>query len=279
MKPLTNAAAYVLTSIAIFLILVATTALWFTNTIGDQERFVELTVEVFSFPEVRDAVSNQIIDDVFGENPLLKTVATDIVKPAVAGLLDSNQLKSLITEAANSFYELAIASTPQDVALDITPLKVIIGVLTAITDSEFNAQEIPSEIVLIEGESVPDIHSIVFTMTWLGPLAGFIGLVMLLAVTFLSSDRFMQIQRIGVVLAFGAFIYLLLVPYVGNVLVAQTSGAYSKTIIGVIYAVFTADLINTLQALMLVAAVLFGTGFIVRRYGIPRRQLKLSEQS
>lgn len=277
MKPLTNTAAYILISFAVFLILVASTALWFTNTIGDQERFVELTVQVFSFPEVRDAVSNNIIDVVFAGQPLLKTVATDVVKPAVAGLLDSNQLKSLITEAANAFYELAIASAPQDVTLDITPLKAIIGVLTTITDSDFDAQQIPNEIVLIEGDSIPDIHSIVFTMTWLGPLAGFIGLVILLIATYLSTDRFLQIQRIGIVLAFGTFIYLLLVPYVGNVLVAQTSGTYSKTVVGAIYQVFTADLNEILQVLMLIAAILFGTGFIVRRYGLPKRQLKLDQ--
>jgi len=277
MKPLTDTAAYLLISFAVFLILLASTALWFTNTIGNQERFIELTVEVFSFPEVRDAVSNEIINDVFADQPLLKTVATDIVKPAVAGLLDSNQLKSLIVEAANAFYELAVASAPQDVTLDITPLKAIIGVLTTITESDFDAGQIPNEIVLIEGDSIPDIHSIVFTMTWLGPLAGFFGFVILLIATYLSSDRFLQIQRIGVVLAFGAFIYLLLVPYVGNVLVAQTSGTYSKTVIGTIYAVFTADLNNILQMLMLIAAILFGTGFIVRRYGLPRRQLKLSD--
>lgn len=277
MKPLTNAAAYVLISIAVFLILIASTAVWFTNTIGDQDRFVELTVQVFSYPEVRDAVSSQIINDVFAGQPLLKTVATDIVKPAVAGLLDSNQLKSLITEAANAFYDLAIASTPQDVTLDITPLKTIIGVLTTITESEFDAQQIPNEIVLIEGDSIPDIHSVVFTMTWLGPLAGFVGLVTLLVVTYLSTDRFLQIQRIGIVLAFGTFIYLLLVPYVGDVLVAQTSGSYSKTVIGVIYQVFTTDLNEILRVLMLIAAILFGTGFVVRRYGLPRKQLKLSD--
>ncbi len=277
MKPLTNAAAYVLISIAVFLILIASTAVWFTNTIGDQDRFVELTVQVFSYPEVRDAVSSQIINDVFAGQPLLKTVATDVVKPAVAGLLDSNQLKSLITEAANAFYDLAIASTPQDVTLDITPLKTIIGVLTTITESEFDAQQIPNEIVLIEGDSIPDIHSVVFTMTWLGPLAGFVGLVTLLVVTYLSTDRFLQIQRIGIVLAFGTFIYLLLVPYVGDVLVAQTSGSYSKTVIGVIYQVFTTDLNEILRVLMLIAAILFGTGFVVRRYGLPRKQLKLSD--
>jgi hypothetical protein len=275
MKPLSNTGSYLLITIASLMIFVASTALWFTNTIGNQERFVELTVEVFSKPEVREAVSNQVIDEVFEGQPLLKNIATDVVKPAVAGLLDSNQLRTLITDAAGSFYELAVASSPQDVTLDITPLKVVIEVLTRITDSQFNAENIPNQITLIEGSAIPDIHSMVYTMTWLGPLAGFLGIVIYLIVTYLSTDRFLQIQRIGVVLVFGTFIYLLLIPYLGNVLVAQTSGIYSKTVIGEIYAVFTGDLVQMLRTLMLVSALLFATGFIVRRYGLPKRQLKL----
>ena len=270
MHYLNKAATFVLISIATFLILIASTALWFEKDFYNKSRFTELTVEVFSIQEVREAVSNEIIIEVFSERPLLQILAADVVKPAITGLLDSNQLKSLVEEAAMAFHEVSIASEPQDVTLDISALKAILGLFSTLTESNLNVDEIPSKIVIIDAESIPDIHQIAFTFTWLGPLAGFVGLLILIITLYFSSDRFLQVERIGAVFVAGNVLYLLVVPYVGNILVAGVSGQYARTILNAFYNVFTADLVSILWVQLVIGAIIFATGFIVRRYGAPK---------
>lgn len=267
MRKVNRGPALLFTIISAFLIMLSLTSAWVINEVADQGRFTEKIVIVFEDQDVRDSVASIVLAEVFEDRPLFKQLANDIVLPAVSGILGGDRLTPLIEDAARGFHNVAISSEPEDVTLDVAPLKQIVSVLASVADiQQVSLVEVPDQIVVVQREEIPSLHQAILNFTWVGPLAGFTAIVLLGLVVWGARERFLAIRDMGAALFVISFLYLLLIPYLKSVYLAGLSGAGSRTIIGKFFDVFSADLVSYLTYTLVAGVVIFVVGFLAQRY-------------
>ena len=269
MRPLNKSSQIMLSVISGILLLVALAAFWFTGTIYDQNRFVELTLQVAEKQDVRDAVAGALVEDVFQDFPILLGIAEDNIAPAISGILASADFKPILEDLAVAFHQSAISEEPYDLALNIVPLKRTLLALGSLFGEGSTltglGESIPDEILIVPASDIPSLKSTGVTMTWLGPLAGFIALCIMAMLIIGSKEKLVTVQRISAVFTGIGVLALLMIPYMRSISMAQLSDQYARVIQGAVFDVFTGDLNEALMMFTALSFLVFIVFYIIRR--------------
>jgi len=280
-KPLSKPLSLALIVAAVVCLLVWTTSHWYKNNIYNQDVFSKTVVETIQSGPVSDSIAKTVVDEALKNHPILDNLVGDFAQSTISGLVQSSQFKVVLDETADAFHEVVISKEPEDIALDITPIvnisSVLLGV-ASITDAELpqevtqNLEEVSkldTRLVLVEAEEIPSLYGVTYTLSWLGPLMGLLSFILFAFVLWASSDRVQAIMHIGLITLGGVLIYLLAVPYFQQITVVSASSELTRSIIDVIYTLFSNELVYILRIEGIIALVVILIGFILRKTKYP----------
>lgn len=259
--------------LSVLFILIANFAYWLTNSFYDSEKFNKNTVAAFKQQEVRDAIASEAVERIFADNPRLNSVASGPAEAAISGVLNSSYLEPVIERASEGFQKYVVGGQ-NEVAIDLTRVNTLISVITRATGEVAEPVEIKNTtLVIVPENAFPRLESWLKTLTTLGPIAGLLGLGVLLYLIYRDSEKWNIIKQIGIILLVGTLINLLLVPFAASLIRQNPTNPNVGVIASEAFTVFSKSYIN--QLLLLIVAglgLLLGWYYQKKSKGVPTKR-------
>jgi hypothetical protein len=230
--------------------------------------FVELTGEVLAAPQTREAIALGLVDRLLADYPILRALVGDPIVSVVEALLGSTLFTTIFNFVATHIWEVLFRDGGQ-VVINLEPLQSFLhGILTTIAPNlaaDLSAQDLPSELVLLDPDQVPDLGQIETQITWLSWLALLVGLgVTIFAIWRVWGQpalRYAVIAWTGILLAAISIIVALLTVPTRQTVTLAVARPVGRTVVGTTFDIVSQRLVAMLMGLVLVGAVLAVVGF------------------
>lgn len=158
-------------------LLLAQSAYWTNHNIFNQERFTQITIDSLTTESSRDAIAATIVDKSLADKPLIKQLAGERMEAFISGLLGSDISIGLMENISSRAYEYLTTENRNDISVNLSAVSSTVSVVMNLAnkiqpDSQIaNTQiEIPSEIVLVSSDSLPNLSGVVKLVLFLQPL-------------------------------------------------------------------------------------------------------------
>jgi hypothetical protein len=226
------------------LLLITNSAYWINNQIFNSDNFTNTVTTSLSSESSRDAISEQISNRIYAENPIAQRVAGDFTAKVVSGLLNTNQFENILTTAVEKLQVYATSSNQESVAIDLSGVKDVVSQLTRVSenlgrDVSFETENIPDEIVILNEEDVPDLYKVGVVFLWLAPIS-LLGAIILLAYPYTKKyynrKKILLIQ--GMIVTATGFSALLLGPLFKPPILSAINEPNNRIVVGNMYDAF-----------------------------------------
>lgn len=214
---------------------------WYSNNILDQKRFTENMVSVLKTETVRTSISNEIIDSVRQEAPLVGSITGPILTKIIAGVMDTDLFANFYERSARELHLQLTSANPREIKIQLRPTKLL---LTPILDRSnpnlLNA--VPNELVIIGKNQIPSLYKFGTYLTISGPILLIIALIILAFVWKINEDKRNYFFALGLIISGSGMLVYLLLPSLGNFISAQVNSINVVNIINEVYSIFTKPL-------------------------------------
>jgi hypothetical protein len=249
------------------LIALSAVGFWVQWTLMSEDGFVTLTGEVLAAPDTREAIALGLVDRLLADYPVLRALVGDPIVSVVEALLGSTLFTTIFDFVATHIWEVLFRDGGQ-VVINLEPLQSFLhGILTTIAPNlaaDLSAQDLPSELVLLDPDQVPDMGQIENQITWLSWLALLIGLgVTIFAIWRVWSQqalRYAVVAWTGIILAVVAIVVALLTVPTRQTVVLAVARPVGRTVVATTYDIVSQRLVAMLMGLVLIGAVMAGVG-------------------
>lgn len=205
--------------LALFL---AESSYWINHTIFNQQTFTTIATTELQKESSLNAISNAVVDEALANRPVAKRIAGDRAVSLVSGLLGSDASSQALNVIANKSYAYMTKSNRQDIKIDLTSLKTLLGTLITLAQSQgagdrlVAAQaQIPDEIVLVQSDALPNLSGVVQTMLWVGPLLWLLTIIFLTLYIYIGRREYARrVYLAGLTVSIVAVFGLLAIPFI-----------------------------------------------------------------
>jgi hypothetical protein len=266
-----RARTIILSIVAVVFLLVANFSIWLNTNIFNRQNFTATTVAVIQTPAVRSALSQETIDQIFKNIPVVKQVAGDTLSSAISGLLGSTAAKPVLQGVANEVNVLITSPNPQGVSIDISSfrglIKPVASALNKNVGSSIVSTKVPKEIVLLQKGDIPSIYSWGVVLLWLGPILGLIGLGILVGLIWTAGEsaRSYVLKATGFTLAVGSLVFMFLVGILKAPMLASIVSANVRIVADNIFDAFAGKLIGQSWVVFFAGVILAVAGYYLPR--------------
>lgn len=227
---------------ATVLLIVANSALWVNRTIFNTENFTTISTTALLSESSRQALGDEIVGRALADQPAIRSAVSDPASNFVAGLLNTQQARSVLTKLVSSVQILLTSKNPKNIEYDLTGIKTTVAKLIQITGKEDAAVAkltIPDKIVIFDASKIPPFYKYGLTLTLIAPLA-IIAALTLLAIPHIKKSyptaKVLMIQ--GVTLIAGGAFALLIGPIFRPPVLAQVANANLRIVVENFYNAF-----------------------------------------
>ena len=248
-------------ALGVILIALSGVGFWAQASVLSEDRFVDISREVLHRPETRDAIAREISNDLAAELPVARGAVQGPFETVVASLLDASFFEPAVDRAARNIWSaIFVEATP--VTLDIESLRIYeYGVLTASSPnlaSEFSAESLPTEVILLDEGDLPDLSPAKSTLIWASWIAVAVGLGIIAAVVLghwgQAGKRYALLSWTGMLLIVTSLILLALSVPSRSALVLSIERETGRSIVGTTFDMLVVQLYAILLALILIGA-------------------------
>ncbi len=237
--------------LAALLLMVANSAIWFNKYIFDQDNFTQLTTSAIQQESSRQAIATELSSKLFANRPVLARVAEEPVTKIVTGALGSNIAQKVFTKAVDSLHAIATSANPQNIQLDLVPVKQVVTNLAKAFDSQpaageaaIKVEDIPDTITIVDASRVPNIYNMGVVLLWVGPFAAVIALIAFAYTIFSARHAWNDIASVlaiyALVVAVVGGIALLIGPLFKPLVLSNVQSSNMQVVVGNIYGAFVA---------------------------------------
>lgn len=250
------------------LIVVSAVGFWVQWTLMSESGFVEVTGEVLRAPATREAIALGVVDRLLADYPILRALVGDPIVSVVTALLGSTLFATVIEFVSTRIWEVLFRDGGQ-VVLNLEPLQnFLYGIISAIAPNlaaDINAQDLPSELVLLDPDQVPDMGQISNQVAWISWLSLLVGLgVAIFGIARVWRQQLLRYALIawtGIFLGVFAIIVALVTIPTRSTVVLAVATPTGRSLVGTTYDVVSQQLVAAMLGLVLIGIVMFGAGF------------------
>jgi len=254
-----------LSSVAVVILLIASSTLWVNRYIFDSEQFSKVGVAALTNEQSRQTIADAIVTNAFSAKPLPYRALASPTSNIIQGLLVSETAKSTLTATVNQINLTLTSGDRQPVVIDLTAFKELLSRVAIIGNSNISnnidTQNVPDNLILLDGTKLPNFHGYSLTTHIVSPLA-FVLLCIILAVPYLKWRsvwrKIVILQGIAVVVA--GLIMLVLEPFIRPAVLNATSDVLSRAIVTNVYDSFIATYIMQAWFIVICGLVLIIAG-------------------
>ncbi len=245
---------------------------WYSNNILNQEKFVSTTTQVLESENVRNSISNEIVDTVKARRPIIGSFTAPLLTKIIAGIMDSNLYANVNTRLAQELHLQLTSANPRELTVELKPTKELLTPLFERTDSEL-LNSIPDKMVVIRRGEIPSLYKFGTTLTMLGPILLITALVMFGFLWVKIADKRNYIVIVSLSFAATALLIYFMIPTIGNIATAQASSANISMIINEVYVAFTYMIANFAFKVLVASVLIAIAARFLRRelFQIPQR--------
>lgn len=213
-------------------------SVWYSRNILDSNTFVSKTTQILQSEQVRNSISNEVLERAAQRRPILGRVTQPILSKVVSGVLASDLFSNAYERIARELHLQLTSKDPRQISVNVSPAKNFVVLLTRDEDPQL-VTNIPDEIILIRKNQIPSLYKFGTTLSILGPVLLIIGLILLVDLWRKFENKRTYIVILGLVFAASGFIVYGLVPAIGNYIAAHSDSANVANIIRQVYFEFT----------------------------------------
>jgi len=245
---------------------------WYSNNILNQEKFVSTTTQVLESENVRNSISNEIVDTIKSRRPIIGSFTAPILTKVIAGIMDSNLYANINTRLAQELHLQLTSANPRELTVELKPTKDLLTPLLERTDSEL-LSSIPDKIVVIRRGEIPSLYKFGTTLTMLGPILLITSLIIFGFLWVKIADKRSYLVIVCLSFAATALLIYFMIPTIGNIATAQASSANIAIIINEVYVAFTQAIADFAFKVVVVSVLIAILAKFMRRelFQIPQR--------
>lgn len=270
------------------LITLSSIGFWIQWTVMSERGFVELSGNVLSSTESRETIARAVVDQLFVDNPILRSLVRDPIEGLITGILGSSLLAAGIDFVAEKIWEAVFVEQGQ-IVLDISSLRAFLyGVISAIAPdiaAGLSPENMPDELVLLDADALPDmgrISSLVAFTTWFAFFGGLVIVGIVIARAWEQPVvRYALIAWAGILIVVEALIIGVLTFPMRSVIIVGIENSTGREIIASTLDVLVQRLHMILVGLAIVGALMIAVGVWKRQellHGTPADRFTSPEQ-
>lgn len=250
------------------------TAYWFNKDIADANNFSRITTTALLQESSRNAIGDEVADQVFKDKPVLKQVAQEPVSNIVSSMLNTKFASIGIEKMIQLLHNNITTTHPKSITFNLSQIKVIIQTVSQIlpTNSKVpveSAQNIPDEIIIIDKNSIPSLNSFVVAMAIVAPLSLITAAVATIGYAFRKRNNWKLIfAPLGICIMIASITGLLIGPVFKPPLVAFITSFNARIVVGNVFDSFIKPF-NQQQIQMLIIGFALVLGGIIVNYLVP----------
>lgn len=243
-------------------------SIWYSNNITNRQNFVNKTTQILQTENVRNAISNEIIDIVKSKKPLVGTISAPVLSNIITGVLDTDLFTAIYKRMAGELHLQLTTKNPRPLLIDVAQTKEFIAPLISGKDATL-LEEFPDQIIIIKKNQIPSLYLFGTYLGILGPALFIVSLVMLAFIWLKSANKISFFFKLFItVSAFGLLIYFL-IPTIGNYLIANFQSINLSIIVNEIFKTFTESLVK-----LAFGSIVFGIGGVVLIFFFKKGSIK-----
>ncbi len=264
---------------AALLFVIANSALWVNRYIFDASNFTQVTTASLTSESSRRAMAQSITNRALQDYPTVRNVINNSAVNVVSGVLGSDQVENVLQRAISRLQIALTSNNLESIVIDLSGpkdvLTRIINVVGQQREVKVNPDNIPSEIVLLDADKIPDFYKYGVFFLWLGPIA-LIGAAVLTAVPYFKlrqNYKFIMLVQ-GAALLVVSLLALLLGPLFRPPLLANLNRDEARIVIGNLYDAFIATFNAQTTSLIIAGIIVMAVSGILFVYPALRTVVK-----
>lgn len=263
-----------LLSITGFFLVLFQSAQWFNTYIADANNFSQISTNALLLESSRNAIGDEVADQVFKDKPVLKQVAQEPVSNIVSSMLNTKFASLGLEKMIQLLHNNITTAHPKSITFNLSQIKTVIQTVSQIlpssnkTPSE-SAQNIPDEITIIDKNSIPSLNKFVVAMAAIAPLSLLASFGA--AVGYIIRNRKawkLVFAPLGISIMIASIAGLLIGPIFKPPLIATVSSFNARIIVGNVFDGFMQPFKQQQIQLLYIGAALLAGGIIIN-YVVP----------
>lgn len=238
-------------SLAVILFWIFAFNIWFSNTILNQENFVNTTTQVITTEESRNAIASEVVEITQENFPIIGSVTAPLIQKVVVGILDTELFTTIFEKLSEEIYFQLTNPNPKPLEINIGGAISLIEPFLDDQDTELFAN-IPDKITLIGENEIPNISQFANTLAIIGPISLIAGLILIGLIWRMITNKRNYFIAVGLISAASGFLVFSLIPVIGNYIASGVTSANGLYIINELYAAFTQKLVDLSLAVLVI---------------------------
>ncbi|HYI15356.1 MAG TPA: hypothetical protein VEX37_08195 [Thermomicrobiales bacterium] len=241
----------ILVVIAAVLLLIGNVAIWVNRSLADTDRFVETAAAELKNQETREAIAEQIVFAIMGDQQLVYQLAGDAAERAVTQLLATPGFQALLTLIATNLHQMIITGERPTITIgaDFLPL-IVEAIFGAIGGGPlFDAPDQEIEIELFANRDIASLEWLVDPLQKIGLPCLLAGIVILALSIIVADDRRRGLRRAAIAASAALAITLLAIVPLRSLYLSRIDGDVANAIAPKVLGTLTNQLF--LQTLLL----------------------------
>jgi hypothetical protein len=254
----------------VVLLLVLHSAYWMNQNFINSQNFSQKVSSVLALDSSREAIGNEVSDQVFKDKPILGRVAGDKLASIVTSLLGTDIANKLVTRVSNDTVVYLTSPKQKPIEISLSEIKPIIIALSKAVDVvdksssvSIDSSTIPDKIVLVEPGTIPSFYKYSVILAWMVPFASLAIIGLFVAIIRLRKLSIRQgFKRAGILLMSSSVLGMIIGPVVKPPAIAMLQSTNLRTLTSNLYDAFWSPFLSQMSYMFILGLLLLAIAYV-----------------
>ena len=254
----------------VILLLVLHSAYWMNQNFLNNQNFSQKVSSVLAQDSSREAIGQEVSDQVFKDKPVLGRVAGDKLSSIVTSILGTDIANKVVTRVSSDTVLYLTSAKQKPIEISLSEIKPVIVTLSTVLNSvdttsniSIDSSTIPDKIVLLEPGTIPSLYRYSVILSWMVPFAAILVLGLFALIVKLRKLSIRQgIKRAGILLLSSSVIGMIVGPIFKPPAVSMLQSASLRTLTSNLYDAFWSPFFTQMTYMFILGFILIAVSFI-----------------
>ena len=254
----------------VILLLILHSAYWMNQNFLNNQNFSQKVSSVLAQDSSREAIGQEVSDQVFKDKPVLGRVAGDKLSSIVTSILGTDIANKVVTRLSSDTVLYLTSAKQKPIEISLSEIKPVIVTLSTVLNSvdttsniSIDSSTIPDKIVLLEPGTIPSLYRYSVILSWMVPFAAILVLGLFALIVKLRKLSIRQgIKRAGILLLSSSVIGMIVGPIFKPPAVSMLQSASLRTLTSNLYDAFWSPFFTQMTYMFILGFILIAVSFI-----------------
>jgi hypothetical protein len=254
----------------VILLLILHSAYWMNQNFLNNQNFSQKVSSVLAQDSSREAIGQEVSDQVFKDKPVLGRVAGDKLSSIVTSILGTDIANKVVTRVSSDTVLYLTSAKQKPIEISLSEIKPVIVTLSTVLNSvdttsniSIDSSTIPDKIVLLEPGTIPSLYRYSVILSWMVPFAAILVLGLFALIVKLRKLSIRQgIKRAGILLLSSSLLGMIVGPIFKPPAVSMLQSASLRTLTSNLYDAFWSPFFTQMTYMFILGFILIAVSFI-----------------